>query len=130
MKITCRVVKNRLSKGYPYKICSYYVKYDEGIVSDLEIPNILIRNGHLRKAGAWLRHEDINGEIINIKTSNGDIPGKWNGVSKFSQFLKENKEVYNYFINLIENSDADTLSDDEVKKIEEENSLIDKNIEK
>lgn len=118
IKVECKVTKNRFANGgNPYTTCIYYARYGSGIDSNLEILNILIKDGILRKAGAWLRYEDEDGEILEVPSLNGMIPGKWNGSAKFNEFLSNDINGMNFFKGLLSNN-ATHLSDEEVKALE------------
>lgn len=126
VKIDCRVVKNRFSNGKnPYTTCIYYARYGKGIDSNLEILNILIKEGKIRKAGAWLRFENTDGEIIDVPSINGMIPGKWNGSSKFNEFLTTDNIALEYFKGILSGQAID-LSEEEIDKLKKEEEKITK----
>lgn len=134
VKIRCKVVKNRVAKGNPYKICNYYALYGKGIDGTSELGTVLVREGILRKAGAWLRFEDDNGDILQVKTTNGEVEGKWNGNAAFVTFLRENPISRKYFEKLLDEKLVTgkvgvSLDSDEIAELEKINKEIETSID-
>ena len=130
IKVRCKVVKNRLAKGNPYKVCNYYALYGKGIDGVSELGTVLTREGILRKAGAWLRLEDENGNLLQVETSEGKIDAKWNGNAAFVACLRENPVTREYFEKLLDQKLATgkvgvSLSREEIDELENLNSEID-----
>lgn len=138
IKIRCKVVKNRLAKGNPFKVCHYYALYGKGIDGTSELGTVLAREGILNKKGAWLRFEDESGEIIKVPSDKGEIEARWNGNAAFVNFLRENDSTKQYFEKLLDEKLATgkvgvSLSREEIEEIEKaEAQLADenKNLEK
>lgn len=129
VKVRCKVVKNRLAKGNPYKICNYYALYGKGIDGTSELGTVLVREEILRKSGAWIRYEDESGDILQVKTEDGDVVGKWNGNSAFVNFLRESPMAREYFEKLLDEKLATgkvgvSISEEEIAEIEKVNENI------
>ena len=130
IKIRCKVVKNRLAKGNPYKVCNYYALYGKGIDGVSELGAVLAREGVLRKAGAWFRLEDENGNLMQVPTSNGHVDAKWQGNAGFVNFLRENPVTREYFEKLLDEKLVTgkvgvSISQEEIDELEQMNLEID-----
>ena len=130
IKVRCKVVKNRVAKGNPYKMCYYYALYGKGIDGVSELGTVLSREGILQKKGAWLRYEDESGDVMQVPSLNGDIDGKWNGNAKFVEFLREDSAALNFFENLLEEKlrgglGGISLTDEEIEALREEEAKQD-----
>ena len=129
LKIRCKVTKNRLSKGNPFKICYYYAIYEKGIDGTLELGTVLTREGILTKKGAWLRLENEEGDVIKVPSDNGDVEAKWNGNANFVKFVKENDSARIFFEKLLEKKMAEgkvgvALTSEEIQAIRDEDLAI------
>jgi len=87
VKIGCRVKKNRLSKGNPYKDCVYYARYDTGIDNTVMLPKYLVEAGHFRQSGAWLYFDSEN--------------LKWNGKNALLDYFKANPDFRQRMLDLV-----------------------------
>lgn len=101
VKITCRTIKNRIAKGNPYKTCSYYAVYGKGIDPVLELGTVLVREGIINRAGAWMKYEDSEGNVIKRDFGDGEIECKWNGNAAFTNFIRENANARKYFEDIL-----------------------------
>lgn len=131
VKVRCKVVKNRLAKGNPFKVCHYYALYGKGIDSVSELGAVLSREGILTKKGAWLRLEDESGDVLKVPTNDGEIEAKWNGNASFVNFLRENDNTRKYFENLLDEKLATgkvgvSLDIEEIEKLNKVNEEIEK----
>lgn len=131
IKVRCKVVKNRVAKGNPYKMCHYYALYGKGIDGVSELASVLSREGILAKKGAWLRYEDESGDVLSVPTEDGTIEGKWNGSAKFVEFLRSEPKSLALFENLLEKKiqgglGGQSLSQDEISKLKEDEVAISK----
>lgn len=121
VKIKVKVVKNRFSKGNPYKTCEYLASYTEGITTLFELPNLLEEHGIMEKRGSWYYWKDEND---NIKTIDGS-EAKWRSRTDLVEFLKSNDEYRNYFEDLISaKHEGEILSSAEIKEIENNDKQI------
>lgn len=130
IKVRCKVVKNRLAKGNPYKMCNYYAIYGQGIDGTSELSSVLVREGILAKTGAWLRYQDESGDVMKVPCNDGETDGKWNGTAKFVEFLRENDSAREFFEKKLDEvlagGDAGvSLSAEEKAEMEELNKQID-----
>lgn len=142
IKVRCKVVKNRLAKRNPFKICYYYALYDSGIDGTLELGTVLAREGILTKKGAWLRLENEEGDVMKVPSNNGEVDAKWNGNANFVNFIKENEPTRTFFEKLLEKKMSEgkvgvALTSEEIQAIRDEElainsqmASIDKDIEK
>lgn len=134
VKIRCKVVKNRLAKGNPFKLCNYYALYGKGIDGVSELGTVLTREGILRKAGAWIRYEDENGNLLQVKSNEGLIDAKWQGNSKFIDFLRDNPSTREMFEKILDEKLTTgnvgvSLSKDEIQELEQMNLAIEKEVD-
>lgn len=131
VKIRCRTIKNRVAKGNPYKMCNYYALYGVGIDGTAELGSVLVREGILTKAGAWIRYQDeTTGDILKVPSDDGEIEGKWNGIAKFTEFLMCNDCARVFFEKeldkkLSSGSAGVNVSAEEREELEKLNSEID-----
>ena len=89
LKISCRVLKNRGANGAnPYTSCHYFVNYATGIDDFVTLPDMLIKNGLVKQAGAWFRIEKEDGEVEVIN----DLTCKWQGKASLLEELRRNKQ--------------------------------------
>lgn len=125
VKIHWVVKKNRCSEGQcPYRECTYYGIYGVGIDDTIELPDILARNNivYHEEGKSWYKLFDPNGNVYEI---NG-FKYQWNGKKAFVNALKENPQLKQYFLDLLNGVKVvgNEMSDDEVKQLEEENKAI------
>lgn len=130
VKIHCKVYKNRLANGNPYKSCDYVAKHDTGIDSIVELPTILEREEIIAKSGAWYYYPSKD----NIDTIGG-IPCKFNGKASLIKALNDNEELRNFFKDKIENiynnsKSGEHLDAEEIKSLEQENNELEDDFEK
>lgn len=130
IKVRCKVVKNRLAKGNPFKVCHYYALYGKGIDGVSELGAVLAREGILNKKGAWLRLEDESGDVLKVPCNDGEIEAKWNGNASFVNFIRENESTRKHFENLLDEKLATgkvgvSLSIEEIEELSKLNQEID-----
>lgn len=140
LKISARVAKNRCVYDNPYKKCEFYVLYGVGVDKLYEIIEKAPEAGLLRKSGSWFYNEQPDGELILADaTVNGvivkDLPMKFQGKTKFRDFLEENQWFVEELKNGIRNKAARgelgaKFQDEEEMKEIEQLSEIEKEIEK
>lgn len=114
MRVNCYIRKNRLARSNPLKECHYYVTYNKGINSNLEIFQKLFENNIIKQKGAWIKFEDSSGNILKVPSDKGEIEGKWNGKKVFGDFLKKDKKGLEFFKKLLQ---------DEDESIDEQNNI-------
>lgn len=127
VKIRCRVIKNRLAKGNPYKMCNYYALYGKGIDGDSELGAVLMREEIVTK-GSWIYYPSKE-EMAKVPSVDGPIDAKWNGATKFTDYLKENPEGREFFIKLLDEklsngTAGESLSEEEAKELERLNQSV------
>lgn len=130
MKIKCKVIKNRLAKGNPFKTCHYYVIYGKGIDSVLELGTVLPREGIVNQSGAWIKYLDKEGKVLKVPSNKGEVAGQWNGKANFVNFLRDNDDARKLFEGLLDKKLSDgatgiSLSEKEVEEL----SKLEKDIE-
>lgn len=129
IKVHCKVYKNRLANGNPYKSCDYIAKHDTGIDYIVELPTILEREEIIAKSGAWYYYPSKD----NIDTIGG-VPCKFNGKASLIKALNDNEELRNFFMDKISNIYNDSkagehLDANEIESIEEENNDLEDDFE-
>lgn len=135
VKIRCKVVKNRLAKGNPYKVCNYYALYGKGIDGVSELGTVLAREGVLTKAGSWLKLIDENDNLMQVKTASGMVDAKWQSNAKFVEFLRENPTARLYFEELLDEKLSsgkvvgNSVSKEEMEELEQLNINVETSIE-
>lgn len=141
LKISARVAKNRCVYDNPYKKCEYYVLYGIGVDKLNEILERAPELGIIRKSGSWFYYEKEDGDLIHAPEAIVDgkkeqnVPLKFQGKTKFREFLEENPWFAEQLKNEIRGKAkrgefvAQSQSEEEMKEIEELNQ-IEKEIEK
>lgn len=135
VKVRCKVVKNRLAKGNPYKVCNYYALYGKGIDGVSELGTVLAREGVLTKSGSWLKLVDDNDNLMQVKTSTGMVDAKWQSNAKFVDFVRENPISREYFEKLLDEKLStgkivgNSVSKEEMEELEQLNIQIDRSSE-
>ena len=127
VKIRCKVVKNRLAKGNPFKICNYYALYGKGIDGTSELASVLTREGII-SGSSWIYYPDKE-NLKKVPSSDGEVEAKWNGKGKFTDFLRENPEGLSFFEKLLDEklssgSAGESVSAEEAKELEDMNKEI------
>jgi recombination protein RecA len=128
VKIRCRTMKNRLAKGNPYKMCNYYAIYGKGIDSTAELGAVLMREGIVTK-GTWIYFPSKE-NMAKIPSVNGEVDAKWNGIGKFSDFLREDAVARKFFEQKLDEALAggmtgQSVSEEEKAELEKMNQEID-----
>lgn len=127
VRICLRVHKNRVAKGNPYVVGEYHAIYGKGIQSIFELPDLLVEEGILRKAGSWHYWDDENGEP---KTVAGTLC-KFKSRAALIEALEENEELRSMLetilLNRIERGfiQTESVSDEELKQLEKEDKESD-----
>lgn len=127
VRICLRVHKNRVAKGNPYVVGEYHALYGKGIQSLFELPDLLVEQGILRKAGSWHYWDDENGEP---KEVNGMLC-KFKSRGALIEALESNEELRSTLETLLMQRiergilQAESVSDDELKVLQEEEQKTD-----
>ena len=131
VKINCKIVKNRLAKGNPYKQCQYYAVYGKGIDSVNELSIVLVREGILTRAGAWLKLLDNKGNVKVIELGGEKVECKWGSKAIFTDAVKDSPLLLKYFEDEIDKltysgkiASGLALSEEEIVDLENKDSLI------
>lgn len=130
VKIRCKVIKNRLAKTNPFKVCHYYAIYGKGIDNISELGAVLTRENILTKKGAWLRLENESGDVIKVPSNKGEVEAKWNGNANFVNFIREDEITRKYFEKLLDEKLSQgtvggvSLSIEEIAELEKIESQI------
>lgn len=91
IKVGVSVKKNHVVHGRnPYQKTIYYGIYGQGTEKYIEAIELAISQGILKKAGAFIRVPDENGEA---KIVNGEKM-QWQGTAKFRQYCMDNSEFF------------------------------------
>lgn len=91
VKINCSTIKNRCAKGgNPYKKCTYYAIYGKGIDRMISLPDILEREGIMRKSGAWYYWEDESGQPMTV----AGVLCKFQGKNALLETIRTNEGFY------------------------------------
>lgn len=85
-----RVIKSKLTSYDPKVVYSVNFYYDRGFDMVDEYASILISEGIIRQGGAWFSFPNRDAEEV-----------KLNGKDAVVNYLKENKEEFEYLINLL-----------------------------
>lgn len=123
VKISCIVHKNRFG-GHKGAKCTYYARYDSGIDNIVILPTLLQEVGIVRQAGAWWYYEDENGQPLNVNGTECKFKSK----NDFLEALRNNDILREELMFKLDNIGLkiDTVSDEELDKINEENKAIEK----
>lgn len=73
--VKAKIVKNKVAS--PFKDCEFYLIYGEGISNEREILELSVKNGIIKKGGAWYTYGE----------------NKWQGLEKARAFLKDNPKI-------------------------------------
>ena len=129
VKINCSTVKNRASgQSNPYKRCTYYALFGKGIDRIIAIPDIMEREGIVRKAGAWYYWEDENGKPLTV----AGVECRFQGRNALIDTLRNNEAFYEEVVRVIEEkislgaTKGESLSAEEIaeaKRLEAEEDL-------
>lgn len=121
IKIGVTVRKNHvITNRYPYVKTEYYGIFGIGTEKYLELMQIAIEQGILFKSGAFIKIPDENGDPIVV---NGEKM-QWQGNAKFRQYCIDHQDFFEELkAKINKNNVVKSLSDDEIKKIQEEEKL-------
>lgn len=126
LKIRCTTVKNRYSKGNPFKTCYYIAVYNKGIEPLFELPAILARSNILQTAGSWYYWKDNNGDNKTV----GGVECKWRSKTLLVNELQKNPILLKELENALDSQnlekiaeDADKEQIDKIKKEIEDNDM-------
>lgn len=130
MKISVTINKNHCRQDrMPYLKAEYYVIYGQGTDTALEIIELAEKSGILTRKGAWYREysdeTDSKGNPIERVLPDG-TKAAWNGLKNTRKYLLEHQDYLDYLMERIKNDgkiDVETLSEEEIKHIEEEHKL-------
>ena len=132
IKVSCRVAKNRISKGNPYKAAKYTAIFGHGIDVVRGVALTAIEN-EIVQGSNWIYYPDKD----NCATLPDGELAKWNGMGKFVDYLRDNPDFMNKIKSDIENKakqgsiKTEQLSEEEVnaignieKELSEDSDLI------
>lgn len=112
MKIGVTVRKNHIvTDRYPYVKTQYYIVYGKGTEKYLEVIELAINQGILKKSGAFIQMIDENGEVKIIN----EEKMQWKGISKFRQYCIDNEEFFNNLTKMIQ-GETINLTEEEIEK--------------
>ena len=125
IKVSCRVAKNRISRGNPYKAAKYTAIFGQGIDVVRGVALTAIEN-EIVQGSNWIYYPDKD----NCTTlSDGEL-AKWNGMGKFVDYLRENPDFMNQIKSDIERKakqgviKVEQLTEEEVKSINDINQEL------
>lgn len=118
VKIKCKTIKNRFIHSNPFRECTYFARYGEGIDTISEMPDILAREGIVSKSGSWFNYLDESGST---KVVDG-MTCKFRSKAVFVSALRENnalkEELEKKIYQAIESRRTGiALSEDEIEEI-------------
>ncbi len=119
VKISCITYKNRFSGPHnPFTKCHYYATYAHGIDSIVALPQLLLKAGVVRNAGAWWYYDDAQGEPVVFKGTQC----KWKSLGAFIDSLRSDDDLREMLTSKLESAaENQTITEREaVKAIEEE----------
>lgn len=130
MKIGVTINKNHCRQDrMPYLKTEYFVVYGQGTERSIEIIELAEKCGILTKKGSWYREYsgeyDTKGNPLERILENG-TKAAWNGMKNTRAYILSHPEYFDYLVNKVENFgqiDVETLSEEEIKKLEEEHKL-------
>lgn len=128
IRVCLRVHKNRVAKGNPYVVGEYHAIYGKGIQSIFELPDLLVEQGILRKAGSWHYWDDENGEPREV----AGVLCKFKSRAALIEALEENEELRqaleHILLERIEKGSlqAESVSEEEIEKLQAEDNETDK----
>lgn len=94
IKIGVTVKKNHVVHGRnPYQKTVYYGIYGQGTEKYLEVIDLAINQGVLKKAGAFIRVPDESGEA---KLFPDGSKMQWQGTAKFRQYCIDNQDFFKW----------------------------------
>lgn len=131
IKVKCRVAKNRLAKKNPYTTCEYHALYGLGIQSIFELPDMLVEEGVIRRAGSWHYWDDENGEPRTVN----ETVCKFKSRGAFLEALKTNDVLRETFEEMLDglietgNIKVNTVSAEEASELERENEELETSFE-
>lgn len=117
MKVSCRVAKNRVAHGNPYKACKYTAIYGKGTDRVRGVANMAIEAGVVEQGGSWIYYPNkaqpatINGQEM-----------RFQGSARFIDFVRDNEEFYLTLKQEIEKrggANFETLSEEEIQAIKD-----------
>lgn len=130
MKIGVTINKNHCRQDrMPYLKTEYFVVYGQGTERSIEIIELAEKCGILTKKGSWYREYsgeyDAKGNPLERILSDGS-KAAWNGMKNTRAYILNNPDYFDYLVKRVENFgkiDVEALSDEEIKKLEEEHKL-------
>lgn len=130
MKIGVTINKNHCRQDrMPYLKTEYFVVYGQGTERSIEIIELAEKCGILTKKGSWYREYsgeyDGKGNPLERILEDG-TKAAWNGMKNTRAYILSHPEYFDYLVNKVENFgqiDVETLSEEEIKKLEEEHKL-------
>lgn len=92
-EVKCRVEKNKASAAF--RTASFKLLYNIGVDRYEEVAEMAVETELIKKGGAWLSMiDEETGEIINKQIGDETIPMRWQGMTKFAEYLREDEELY------------------------------------
>lgn len=123
MLIRAKVTKNHcVPTKNPYVTCEYIVKYGKGTDTLIEVIEEAINQEVVIKSGAWIREYEPGKpqEKGNEKTLPDGTKAAWNGMAKFTEYVTNNNDYYEYLKDRISgNIKSESLSDKEIEELKQ-----------
>ena len=114
VKIAVSVKKNHcIPWKNPYVKLVYYAVFGQGIEQVLSALTRACEQGRAEIKGAWVYFKNKQGEVVD----------KWNGRQAFRQYMLENPDEFNKFLQEID-SGIEAMNDEEINKIKEEDKIL------
>lgn len=119
ISVTCKKNHCNPSKNV-YGKAQYFVIYGEGTETILEVMEACVSKGILVKSGAFIKEIDSTG---NVREEDG-VKYQWQGKAAFRNYCKENPEYFNYLLSKVDGSFVETLTEEEIEQIKQEEAEI------
>lgn len=124
MLIKAKITKNHCkTTTNPYVTVEYTVRLGQGTDVTGEVVDEAFNQNILSRTGAWIReyNEDGPQEKGNERTLSDGTKAAWNGMAKFTEYLNNNPEYFDYLKARVENNVLlEQLSEDEIEELKEQ----------
>ena len=121
MKIGVSVKKNHcVCDRNPYLKAEYFIIYGEGTEKILTTLETAVDQGYLVKKGAWIYWYEPDGETIKYS---------WQGKEKFRYQMREQPELLEELMNLIEGNNIQAMTEEEVQAAKSEEAAVEASME-
>ena len=124
MLIKAKITKNHCkTTTNPYVTIEYTVRLGQGTDITGEVVDEAFNQGILERAGAWIREyeEGKPQEKGNEKILSDGTKAAWNGMAKFTEYVNNNPEYFDYLKSKVKNNvSVEQLDEEEVERLKEQ----------